>query len=199
MPLNLIHGPPNSGRAGLIRRRFAAALDRDPVLVVPNVDDVFSFERELCEDGAALGGSVMTFGALFRAVATAGGAPPGAELTPAQRLRAVAVAVDARLGRLGPLRRSAARPGFARAFERLLDELQGAGVDPERGRGQRRDAGGLRLPERHRDPLRRLRRGPRPGRPGRLPRDRPRGDRAAAPRRLLLGGAARSSSTGSTT
>ena len=29
------------------------------------------------------------------------------------------------------MRRSAARPGFALAFERLLDELQAAGLDPE--------------------------------------------------------------------
>jgi hypothetical protein len=130
MPLNLIHGPPNSGRAGLIRRRFVAALGADPILVVPTVDDVFAFERELCAAGAALGGAAMTFGALFRTVATAGGVPPGAELSPAQRLRAVSAAVEAQQGRLGPLRRSAARPGFARAFERLLDELQGAGVEP---------------------------------------------------------------------
>ncbi len=131
MPLKLIHGPPNSGRAGLVRRRFAAALDRDPILVVPNVDDVFAFERELCREGAALGGAAMTFGALFRTVATAGGMPPGAELSPAQRLRAIAVAVEAQLGRLGPLRRSAGRPGFPRAFSRLLDELQAADVGPE--------------------------------------------------------------------
>jgi RecB family exonuclease len=130
VPLNLIHGPPNSGRAGLVRRRFTAALDRDPILVVPNEDDVFAFERELCEGGAVLGGSAMTFGALFRAIATAAGAPPGVELSSAQRLRAIAVAVDSSLGRLGPLRRSASRPGFAAAFERLLDELQGAGVEP---------------------------------------------------------------------
>jgi RecB family exonuclease len=131
MPLKLIHGPPNSGRAGLIRGGFVAALERDPVLVVPTVDDVFAFERELCAAGAALGGAAMTFGALFRTVATTGGVPPGAELSPAQRLRAIAVAVDACLGRLGPLRRSASRPGFARAFAQLLDELQAAGVDPE--------------------------------------------------------------------
>ncbi len=131
MPLKLIHGPPNSGRAGLVRSRFVAVLARDPVLVVPTVDDVFAFERELCAEGAALGGATMTFGALFRTVATAGGVPPGAELSPAQRLRAIEVAVGARLGRLGPLRRSAARPGFARAFERLLDELQAAGVEAE--------------------------------------------------------------------
>ncbi len=131
MPLKLIHGPPNSGKRGLIRRGFAAALERDPVLVVPTVDDVFSFERELCREGAVLGGAAMTFGALFRTIATTAGAPPGSELTPAQRLRAIAVAVEAAGGRLGPLRRSASRPGFAAAFERLLDELQGAGLEPE--------------------------------------------------------------------
>jgi RecB family exonuclease len=131
MPLKLIHGPPNSGRAGLIRGGFVAALDRDPVLVVPTVDDVFAFERELCAAGAALGGAAMTFGALFRTVATAAGVPPGAELSPAQRLRAIAIAVEGRLPRLGPLRRSASRPGFARALARLLDELQAAGVDPD--------------------------------------------------------------------
>jgi RecB family exonuclease len=130
VPLNLIHGPPNSGKAGLVRERFTAALGADPVLVVPTVDDVFAFERELSREGATLGGSALTFGALFRTVATAAGAPPGAELSPAQRLRAIAVAVEARLPRLGPLRRSASRPGFAGAFARLLDELQGAGVEP---------------------------------------------------------------------
>ncbi|HEU4392101.1 MAG TPA: PD-(D/E)XK nuclease family protein [Solirubrobacterales bacterium] len=130
MPLNLIHGPPNSGRAGQVRRRFVAALDRDPVLVVPTLDDVFAFERELCEGGAALGGTVMTFGALFRTVATAGGAPPGPELSAVQRLRAVTVAVEARLGGLGPLRRSASRSGFPRAFTHLLDELQAASLGP---------------------------------------------------------------------
>ncbi len=130
VPLNLIYGPPNSGRAGLIRRGFAASLDRDPILVVPTLDDVYAFERELCEDGAVLGGAAMTFGALFRTVATAGGAPPTAELSPAQRLRAIAVAVEARRRQLRPLRRSSARPGFPRAFARLLDELQGAGIAP---------------------------------------------------------------------
>ncbi len=131
VPLKLIHGPPNSGRAGLVRREFAATRERDPILVVPTVDDVFWFERELCGDGALLGGAAMTFGALFRTVSTAAGAPPGAELSPPQRLRSIAVAISARRDRLGPLRRSAARPRFAGALERLIDELQAAGVEPE--------------------------------------------------------------------
>jgi RecB family exonuclease len=130
VPLKLIHGPPNSGRAGLIRREFAAGLDRNPILVVPTVDDVFAFEREMARDGAVLGGSAMTFGALFRTVATAAGAPPGAELSAAQRLRAISVAIETRLERLGPLRRSAGHAGFARALERLIDELQAAGIEP---------------------------------------------------------------------
>ena len=57
------------------------------------------------------------------ALVAAAGAPPGAELSPAQRLRTIEVATAGRRRRLGPLRRSSARPGFARAFERLLDEL----------------------------------------------------------------------------
>lgn len=131
MALELIHGPPNSGRAGIVRQRFSAALEREPVLVVPNVDDAYAFERELCEHGAALGGAVMTFQGLFAAVATATGAPPRDELTAAQRLRTIALAVESQRSRLGPLRRSAAHPGFALAFGRLLDELQAAGLEPD--------------------------------------------------------------------
>jgi RecB family exonuclease len=130
VPLKLILGPPNSGRAGLVRRRYLEALERDPVLVVPTVDDVFAFERELCGEGVALGGTVLTFGALFGQIATAAGRPPGAVLSPAQRRRCVEVAVEELTARLGPLRRSAGRPGFAAAFARLLDELQAAGVGP---------------------------------------------------------------------
>jgi ATP-dependent helicase/DNAse subunit B len=130
MPLKLIHGPPNSGRAGRIRHGLVAVLERDPVLVVPTLDDVYAFEQELCANGAVLGADVMTFGGLFRAVATAGGSPPGKVLTPAQRLGAVAAAVTARRAELGPLRGSGLQSGFPLALERLLDELQGAGLEP---------------------------------------------------------------------
>jgi RecB family exonuclease len=130
VPLKLILGPPNSGRAGVVRRRYLEALERDPVLLLPTVDDVFAFERELAAGGAALGGTVLTFGALFGQIATAAGRPPGAVLSPAQRRRCVEVATEELGPRLGPLRRSAARPGFADAFTRLLDELQAAGVRP---------------------------------------------------------------------
>jgi len=131
VPLKLIYGPPNSGKRGEVLRGFRGALDRDPVLVLPTTDDVFDFERELCGNGALLGGAAMTFGALFRTVLTAAGSPPGAELSPAQRLRAIAVATEERRRQLRPLRGSAGRPRFAAALERLFDELQAAGVEPE--------------------------------------------------------------------
>ncbi len=130
MPLKLIQGPPNSGRAGRVRRALTAALDEDPVLVVPTLDDVYEFERELCEHGAVLGADVMTFGGLFRAVAVAGGRPPGAVLTPAQRAGTIAAALAEQRPTLGPLRGSAGRAGFPRALGRLLDELQAAGLGP---------------------------------------------------------------------
>jgi ATP-dependent helicase/DNAse subunit B len=131
MPLKLIHGPPNSGRAGRIQSLFREALDRNPVLVLPTLDDVFRFERSLCEAGAALGGSVMTFGDLFREVARTSGAPLSDELTPAQRQAAVSVGIATHRERLGPLRRATGRPGFAIPFERLIDELQSAGLEPD--------------------------------------------------------------------
>ncbi len=131
MPLTLIHGPPNSGRAGRIQALFREALDRNPILVLPTLDDVFRFERSLCETGAALGGSVMTFADLFREVARCTGAPLGDELAPAQRQAAISVGIAARHERLGPLRRAAGRSGFALSFERLLDELQSAGLEPD--------------------------------------------------------------------
>jgi ATP-dependent helicase/DNAse subunit B len=130
MPLKLIHGPPNSGRADRLEALFREALDRDPVLVLPTLDDVFRFERRLCENGAALGGAAMTFADLFREVARSAAAPVAGELTPAQRLAAVSAGIAARRDGLGPLRRSAARPGFAIPFTRLLDELQSAGLEP---------------------------------------------------------------------
>ena len=129
MPLNLIHGPPNSGRAGVVRRRFTEELTRSPVLVLPTLDDVFAFERELCRaEGALLGGTVQTFDGLFEGVAAAAGVvcPPRIRLEQRQRLLRVATA------RTKPriLARSASRPGFAAAAANLVAELQAAMLEP---------------------------------------------------------------------
>ena len=69
MSLSLIVGPPNSGRAGEIRARLVETLGRDPVLVVPTLEDASRFERELCEPGDAVrGASILTFERLFDGV-----------------------------------------------------------------------------------------------------------------------------------
>ena len=132
---------------------------------------------------------MITFGGLFGEVATAGGSPPGAELTVPQRRRVVSIAIEERRARLGPLRRSAARPGFALAFERLLDELQAAGLGPEAveaGAGTLEGSaylGDLATLFAGYEEVREA------APPGRFARDRPRGDRPAAPLGRTLGGA----------
>ena len=130
LALSIVHGPPNSGRAGMIRERFAAALERDPVLVVPTLDDVFGFEREFSTaSGALLGGTITNFNGLFEEAARAGGEVPPPALSEAQRQRLAAVGVRRSSPRI--LARSARRPGFAAAALRLIDELQAAGLDPD--------------------------------------------------------------------
>jgi ATP-dependent helicase/DNAse subunit B len=129
MSLELIVGPPNSGRAGEILARLRAALERDPLLVVPTGDDIARFERDLCEgDRPAIGATIRTFASLFEAVAdvTALGVPP--QLSQPQRLALVRAATAATPLRL--LSRSASAPGFASALDLLIAELQAALVTP---------------------------------------------------------------------
>jgi hypothetical protein len=129
VPIELIVGPANSGRAAAVMTRFRAALDRDPVLVVPTADDVDGFERQLCDGRrATLGGSIVTFRGLTTQVARAVAPSLPAELSVAQRQALIRAAI----ARVGPrlLRRSAARPGFAPALDALIAELQAALVTP---------------------------------------------------------------------
>jgi ATP-dependent helicase/DNAse subunit B len=128
MALNLIAGPPNSGRTGAILDAFRAAATGEPVLVVPTVDDVERFERELTSDGALVGASVCTFDRLFGLVARATDAPAGPALTPTQRRRLAQEAVDRTDLRL--LAVSSRRPGFPAALDELISELQAAAIDP---------------------------------------------------------------------
>src|SRR5262245_10037813 len=125
MTLSLIVGPPNSGRTGLVRERVAAGLARGPVLVVPTLEDVSRFERELSGgDGGpgVLGVSILTFGSLFEEVARATGSALPPSLTDAQELHLVRRAIAA--ADLPVLGRSARRPGFALALATLIHELQ---------------------------------------------------------------------------
>ena len=128
MSIELIVGPPNSGRSEAILARFRAELGRDPVLVVPTAGDVAAFERELAAQGATLGGSIATFDALAAEIAGALAPALDPELTVSQRQALVRAAIDS--VDPGRLRRSAARPGFAPALARLIAELEAALVSP---------------------------------------------------------------------
>ncbi|HKJ36771.1 MAG TPA: hypothetical protein VKA36_09420, partial [Solirubrobacterales bacterium] len=130
MSLELIIGPPNSGRTGLVLDRFCARLDRGPLLVLPTSDDVARFERELCERaGGLLGGTVTSFPGLFEEVARTYGLGAGASLSRVQRVWLTRTAVAE--SDLRALSRSASRSGFAPALERVFGDLQGAGLDAE--------------------------------------------------------------------
>ena len=137
MPLALIVGPPNSGRAGEIRARLEAALDRDPVLVVPTLDDADRFERELCTPSptraawATPPSSERPYGPSApspRSRRRATGAELRPQLSDTQRLALVRAAV--RQTQLEALSGSAARRGFAPALERLISELQSSLITP---------------------------------------------------------------------
>ncbi len=129
MGLQLIVGPPNSGRTGAILDRFTAVLGDDPLLVVPTSDDVDRFERELCgRPGSGLGGSVTSFPGLFGEVARVYGLGARGTLSRMQRVWLCrAAAREDRELRL--LARSARSEGFAPALEGLISELQASGLD----------------------------------------------------------------------
>jgi ATP-dependent helicase/nuclease subunit B len=144
MGLKLIIGPPNSGRTGAVLDAFRAVSSRDPVLVVPTVDDVERFEEELTRDGeVVIGATVGTFDQLFALVARATDAPVGPAVSRTQRLRLAREAssrADLRI-----LATSARRPGFPAALDELVSELQAALVDPTSLRERAADAGSYEL------------------------------------------------------
>ena len=144
MAVKLIVGPPNSGRTGATLDGFSAAAARDPVLVVPTVDDVERFEEELTRDGdVVIGATVGTFDQLFALVARATDAPAGPALSRTQRLRLAREAASR--AELRILATSSRRPGFPAALEELVSELQSALVDPLALRERAAEAGPYEL------------------------------------------------------
>lgn len=130
MGLTLISGPPNSGRAQAILAALETAAGQDPVLVVPTRDHVVRFERDLCRgrESAMLGVVVTTFDSLFATVATAAGERTPPPLSRAQRRQLIRRAAASCAFR--DLAATARTRGFVPAVERLLGELQAAGVSP---------------------------------------------------------------------
>jgi hypothetical protein len=130
--LSLVTGPANAGKVALLLDRYLEALDRDPVLVVPNRADVDRVERDLLRRRPGLlGGSIGTFDDLFAQVLNLAGGAGGAprpEIIPAQRRLLLARVVGA--ARLNGLGRSARFGGFAEALGEAIAAVESALLEP---------------------------------------------------------------------
>ena len=128
MPLNLIAGPANAGKVGLLLDRYLGALESEPVLIVPNRSDVDFVERELlARRPALLAGTIGTFDDVFERIARAGG--EGRRPLPnVQRAfvvrRAIATAA------LNGLSTSAQSGGFADALLETIAEVESGLLEP---------------------------------------------------------------------
>ena len=129
MPLTLVTGPANAEKAGFVLSAYRAALDAEPVLVVPTFADVDHYRRELAAAGAVFGVRVVAFSGLMRDIARRAGVG-GRPLSRLARER-VAGAAIARV-RLEALAASATTPGFVQALLRLVTELEEQRIEPGR-------------------------------------------------------------------
>jgi len=131
VPLHLVTGPANAGKARVVLDAFAAAARRGeaPILVVPTAPDVTRYRRELAERGLVFDATVVRFEALLALLAECAGIR-GEPVRGLARERVAALALRrADLGVLAPL---AGAPGFVRAFLALCDELGERGHAPQR-------------------------------------------------------------------
>ena len=127
MPLSLIVGPANAGKVERLLDRYLAALDREPVLIVPNRSDVEQVERALlARRGALLAGTIGTFDDVFERIA---GNDAPALATPVQRALLVRRVVST--AALNGLAASARFAGFADELARTIGELESGLVDPD--------------------------------------------------------------------
>jgi len=133
MPITLITGPANAGKAELVMHelRHHLRLGREPALIVPTAADVAHYRRELAGDGASLGAEVQRFRELIAsAVRRAGdGSPLMGAVARERMLGAIAASQRDELGAL------ASSPGLARALVRFVAEAQERRITPQRLRG----------------------------------------------------------------
>ena len=132
MPLTLISGPANAGKAQAVMDAVRAELaaGRQPLLVVPTGADVQRYTRELSGDGALIGARVTRFGGLLGEAGPAlGDARPGAARArprAADRGRQPPHAASRRPAR------QALSAGLSRAVRELIDDLHAGAVTPAR-------------------------------------------------------------------
>ena len=129
MGLALVVGPAKAGKISRLLEGYLAAIERDPVLIVPNRADVDRIERDLLQrTGALLAGSIGTFDDVFRELAR--GVPDARAVTSDAQRALVARRVLARTP-LNGLGRSARFAGFADALLAALSELESGLLDAE--------------------------------------------------------------------
>jgi len=129
VPLSLIAGPANAGKVESLLDRYLAALEREPVLIVPNRSDVERVQRELlARRQALLAGDIGTFDDVFERVAYAG---EGARPLVSQAQRALLVRRVLANAELNRLAASARFGGFADSLQQALSELESGMLDPE--------------------------------------------------------------------
>jgi ATP-dependent helicase/nuclease subunit B len=129
VPLTLLTGPANAEKAGHVLAAYRAALDDEPLLVVPTFADVDHYRRELAQAGAVFGVRVVTFTGLMREVSKRAGVG-GQALGRLARERVAAAAIAG--AKLEALSASAATAGFVQALLRLGGELEERRIDPAR-------------------------------------------------------------------
>ena len=131
MGLTLLAGPAHAGKVALLLERYLAALDSEPVLIVPNRSDVERVERDLLRrTGALLGGTIGTFDDVFELIA----GRPADRLVGAAEQVLVLRRVVART-ELNGLGASARSGGFADALSEAIRELEGALVTVDAAEG----------------------------------------------------------------
>lgn len=121
MPLSLVTGPANSGKANVVLEALRGHLARgegndDPLLVVPTDADQARYRRELAESGLALGVRVERFQGLFAEILVRAGRGE-ATLGKLARERLIASLADA-------------SPGLAKALAESVADLEVARVTP---------------------------------------------------------------------
>jgi ATP-dependent helicase/DNAse subunit B len=133
MPITLISGPANAGKAELaldaVRRHVAHG--EEPLLVVPTREDAEQYLRELAGARAAMGVRVERFAGLIgEAVSRAGiGEPVLGAVARERVLEALAAGARGRARQPGE---GSDTPGFARALGEVFSELQARRVTPAR-------------------------------------------------------------------
>ncbi|HKP91904.1 MAG TPA: hypothetical protein VJT75_18195, partial [Thermoleophilaceae bacterium] len=132
MPLTVVTGPANAGKAGRVLGAYRDRIADEPVLVVPALRDVRHAQRELASRGAVFGTRVVRFRWLFQDVAERCGSPLGRGRIATYEQRELLVEHAIRSAPLDALAGPAARPGFARAAGRFFAELERSMVEPQR-------------------------------------------------------------------